>query len=39
MVDTPTLKIIPFAFPFSTLTLAAFRFSNPGGTVAIKAAE
>src|SRR5680860_1012015 len=39
IVDTPILKMIPFVFPFSTLTFAAFIFSSPGGTVAIKAAE
>jgi hypothetical protein len=31
--------MIPFSLPFSTLVLAAFILSSPGGTVAIKAAE
>ena len=39
VLETPKLKITPFNFPFSTLTLAAFMLSKPGGTVAIKAAE
>jgi hypothetical protein len=39
MVATPRLNIIPFSFPFLTLVWAAFIFSKPGGTVAIKAAE
>ena len=39
IVETPRLNTIPFSLPFLTLVLAAFIFNNPGGTVAINAAE